>query len=201
MRAGIRIRDGSISGVNWCTMGFLVTDDGTSNQLLLTAGHCSWNGVGNAWYHKAYGKVGAEVDTGAYGEDGYDVMIVGFPDAQASKLIYGESTQHVLRSARDPITNEGVCFSGAKTGGIVCGTVTDNLRSWVSQTCDCNVWGGDTNLAPLHGDSGAPLYHRAYMPGPDPYWLITPIGIVDHENGYFAWVTAAEWIYSVHIYY
>lgn len=50
----------------------------------------------------------------------------------------------------------------------------------------------DTNLAPLPGDSGAPLYSRVYVSGDGPpYWLNTPIGIVDHENGYFAWVSAA----------
>lgn len=197
MRAGIRIRDGSIYGSQWCTQGFFALQ-GSSNVVFLTAGHCGPNGVGNTWYHKGYGKLGAELGT-AYGEDGYDVMKVNFPDAAPkSKKIFDVSGDQDMSTSRDPIRNEGVCFSGAKTDAIVCGTVTDDFRWWISETCDCTVWGGDTNMTPLHGDSGAPLYSRVYITSQGtPYWLNTPIGIVDHENGYFAWVTAAEWVLGV----
>lgn len=199
LRAGVRIRDGSTSGVNWCTMGFMVIR-GTSDIQFLTAGHCYKKGVSNTWYHKNYGLLGSEQAT-MYGEDGYDVMRVNMPNTQESELIYGVSGSQQIASARDPITNEGVCFSGARTDAVVCGTVTDDFRTWVSETCDCNVWGGDTNLAPNFGDSGAPLYSRTYITGVStPYWLNTPIGIVDHEFGYFASVTAALWSLGVTIY-
>jgi hypothetical protein len=126
-------------------------------------------------------------------------MKVNFPDAAPkSKKIFDVSGDQHMSTSRDPIRNEGVCFSGAKTDAIVCGTVTDDFRWWISETCDCTVWGGDTNMTPLHGDSGAPLYSRVYITSQGtPYWLNTPIGIVDHENGYFAWVTAAEWVLGV----
>ncbi len=199
MKAGNKVRDGSTSGANWCTQGFLVVKNGTSDVEFLTAGHCAWDGVGNTWYHQAYGYLGAEDGT-AYGEDGYDVMKVQFPDAQKSALIYGVSGSQQLTASRSPIQNEGVCFSGAKTNAIVCGTVTAATATRVSQTCGCNVWGGDTNLAPIPGDSGSPLYARVYITGGTPYWLNTPIGIVDHENGYFALVSAAEWVLNVTAY-
>ncbi len=199
MKAGNKVRDGSTSGANWCTQGFLVVKNGTSDVEFLTAGHCAWNGVGSTWYHQAYGLLEAEDGT-AYGEDGYDVMKVQFPDAQKSVFIYGVSGSQQLTASRSPIQNEGVCFSGAKTAAIVCGTVTAATATWVSQTCGCNVWGGDTNLAPIPGDSGAPLYARVYITGGTPYWSNTPIGIVDHENGYFALVSAAEWVLNVTAY-
>lgn len=164
MKAGNKVRDGSIYGANWCTQGFLVVKNGTSDVEFLTAGHCAWDGVGSIWYHQAYGLLGAEDGT-AYGEDGYDVMKVQFPDAQRSALIYGVSGSQQLTASRSPIQNEGVCFSGAKTNAIVCGTVTAATATWVSQTCGCNVWGGDTNLAPIPGDSGSPLYARVYITG------------------------------------
>lgn len=196
MKAGNRVRDGSTTGGNWCTQGFLVVENGTSNVQFLTAGHCGVKGVGNTWYHQAYGLLGAEDGT-AYGEDGYDVMKVEFPDSQKSALIYGVSGSQQLTASRNPITNEGVCFSGARTDAVVCGTVTAANATWLSQTCSCNVWGGDTNLAPIPGDSCAPLYSRVYITGANPYWSNTPIGIVDHESGYFAVVAAAEWALGV----
>jgi len=199
MKAGNRVRDGSVSGANWCTQGFLVTANGTTNEYFLTAGHCAVYGASNTWYHKGFGYLGPEVAT-AYGWDGYDVMTVGWPDAQNSRLIYGVSGTQIITDARDPITNEGACFSGAGTNAVVCGTVTVDFRNWISETCDCEVWGGDTNLAPIPGDSGAPLYHRFWVGGGQNYWKNTPIGIIDHEYGYFAWVTAAEWVLNVTIY-
>ncbi len=48
--------------------------------------------------------------------------------------------------------------------------------------------------------AGSPLYARVYITGGTPYWLNTPIGIVDHENGYFALVSAAEWVLNVTAY-
>ena len=91
IKAGIRIRDGSTSGTHWCTMGFLVTVNGTTDEQLLTAAHCYFDGVGTNWYHNAYGLLGSEANRSAYGQDGYDVMTVRFPDAQDSELIYGVS--------------------------------------------------------------------------------------------------------------
>ena len=201
MKSGIRIRDGSTSGTHWCTMGFLVTVNGTTDEQMLTAGHCYFAGVGTNWYHKAYGLLGSEADRSAYGEDGYDVMTVRFPDTQNSELIYGVSGPQQLTGSRDPITGEGVCFSGAKTDAVKCGTVTAAIYTWTSETCSCSVWGSRSSFSPLHGDSGAPLYSRVYITNTStPYWLNTPLGIVDHEAGMFATVSAAEWTYGVTIY-
>lgn len=83
----------------------------------------------------------------------------------------------------------------------MCGTVQDNLRSWVSETCSCNVWGGDASYTPIKGDSGAPVYARVYITSTgSPYWSHTPIGVNDHENGGFAYVTAAQWVLGVTVY-
>ena len=112
MKAGIRIRDGSTSGGHWCTMGFLVTVNGTTDEQLLTAAHCYFDGVGTNWYHKAYGLLGSEANRSAYGHDGYDVMTVRFPDAQDSELIYGVSGPQQFTGSALPITGEGVCFFG-----------------------------------------------------------------------------------------
>lgn len=200
MRAGNRIRDGSVNGENWCTQGFPVKENGTTNVQILTACHCYKLGVSNTWYHKAYGKLGAEDGT-AYGEDGYDVMKVEFPNAQVSERIFDVSGTQQNTAARDPITGEGICFSGARTDAIVCGTVQDNLRSWVSETCSCNVWGGDASYTPIKGDSGAPVYARVYITSTgSPYWSHTPIRVNDHENGGFAYVTAAQWVLGVTVY-
>ncbi len=198
MKGGDRIHRGSSAGQTSCTMGFMVVQ-GAANIEFLTAGHCASLVSGTSWYHQGYGLLGTE-NGSAYGEDGYDVMKVNMPDAQKSELVYGVSGPQDLTGARDPITGEGVCFSGATTEAIRCGTVTDDLWTWVSETCDCNVWGGDTNLAPIPGDSGAPLYSRSYITGATSLWRNTPIGVVDHQNGGFAWVTAAEWVLGVSAY-
>jgi hypothetical protein len=147
----------------------------------------------------ATGLLGSESGTD-YGEDGYDVMKVGLPDAQKSEQIFGISGPQQMSSARDPIKGEAICFSGAATNAIVCGTVQDDFRNWTSETCNCTVWGGDASWTPIHGDSGAPAYARVYITGGTPYWLNTPLGVVDHEIGAFAWATAAQWVLDVTVY-
>jgi hypothetical protein len=101
-----------------------------------------------------------------------------------------------MRAARDPILNEAVCASMATSDINDCGTVSDDFRSWTSQTLNITVWGGDTSGIgpPIDGDSGSPVYVRLSIPakpGVPAHTEFVPIGIMDHENGYFARVQDA----------
>jgi hypothetical protein len=117
-------------------------------------------------------------------------------DAQASEEIYGFSNVYdMMRAARDPILNEAVCASEAISNTNDCGTVSDTSLTWTSETENIKVSGGDTTgIAPIIGDSGSPLYSRISVPakpGVPAHNEFVPIGIIDHENGYFARVQDA----------
>lgn len=182
LRGGVMIRKGAVGSANNCTMGFHIRI-GTDEQFL-TAGHCGHFGSNN-WYHNGLGLIGAEAGT-LYGAGGKDVMRVQMADAQASTLIYGDGA--FMGSAALPVPGEAVCASLAQTNAKKCGTVTDDWWSWTSETANVTVWGGDSNLAPIDGDSGSPIYRKVLLGG-DYYFI--PIGIMDHENGGFARVVDA----------
>lgn len=73
--------------------------------------------------------------------------------------------------------------------------MSDVSRSWVSETLGYTVRGADTSgIAPITGDSGSPVYSRFWMPakpGVPAHNVFTPIGVLDHEKGYFAIVSDA----------
>jgi len=197
--AGTRIyASSSLSSTSGkCTMGFQVVK-GTSDIEFLTAGHCAkWSG--NQWYLRGYGLMGAEDGT-AYAANGYDVMKVQMPDSQKSTLIFGVSGPQVMTQSRNPLLGESVCFYGSFTLATKCGTVTAVNFTWTSEGCNCTVKGSRSNLIPIEGDSGAPLYSRTYVTGSSNYWLNTPLGVVDHQNGGFAKVIDAQTKLGVQIY-
>lgn len=179
MREGIRILREN-DNYDDCTLGWIISKG--TDELFVTAGHCGYGGDYD-WYHKGYGRMGNEGLT-LYANGGKDIMRVGFPDAQASTRIYGMSGTMVHGTPRLPILNEQIWNSGSKTNAILTGTVTDTWRSWTSETANYTVWGGDTSLTTIKGDSGAPLFSRSLVD--DGYWIIKPIGVTTHQNGYFA---------------
>jgi len=190
-KAGIRIRPGSVNGSPQCTLAFFIIV--SSDVQVLTAGHCGY--YGSSWYHPGKGLVGS-VQATQYRQGGRDVLRMSVADSQASFDVYGfQNMYDDMRESRDPILNEAVCASLSVSDINDCGTVSDTYRSWVSETKGYTVYGADTTgIAPITGDSGSPVYTRFTMPA-KPGWpqhsVFTPLGVMDHENGYFAIVNDA----------
>ena len=152
MKAGIVIRKGSLNSNTKCTMGFNIQVG--SDEQFMTAGHCGYSGSNN-WYHQGYGVVGTEQSTFYY-EGGRDIMSVQISDSQDSSLIYNRSTP--VNDSQWPITGEGVCASrGVSTTAWVCGTITDSYTSWTGGNCGCTIYGADSSIAFVVGDSGSPI--------------------------------------------
>ncbi len=202
MRIGNMIRRGFLTSTWYCTMGFHITI-GTDHQFL-TAGHCGYF-TPDTWYHKGLqplngGLVGAELAT-LYADGGKDIMRVQMANSQASELIYGVGgNTHVNADWGDAQVGETLCRSGARSDNIDCGTLGARWTSWTSDTAnpDYTVWGGDMNgILLVDGDSGAPLYREYWWSG-NPF--ITAIGIMDHEDGGFAWVKHAIQAWGGHLY-
>jgi hypothetical protein len=184
-KAGIRIRQGSISSTIPCTMGFHTVMSG-DNETFVTAGHCGYSGSNN-WYHNGYGLVGEELKTQYY-SFGRDIMMVNLADSQASLTIYGEGGRLVAGSEW-PTVGQNVCASLAWSQGIDCGTIFDDFRLWDSPTCNCTVGGGDTNgINAIFGDSGSPIYRRYSVSGQP---RAKAIGVYNTDTGFFAIVNDA----------
>ncbi|MDQ3874793.1 MAG: S1 family peptidase [Actinomycetota bacterium] len=115
------------------------------------------------------------------------MMLVSMYDVQACKCIYAV-TSGIMTQAAWPVTGEAVCASRPVKDSIFCGTVTDDWRSWISETANYTVWGGDTDIGSDYGDSGSPIYRRVYAEG---VWQNIPVGILTHQNGYFSRVKDA----------
>ncbi len=197
-KAGIRIRPGSVTGSPPCTLAFFIVVSG--DIQVLTAGHCGY--YGSSWYHPGIGpdtnpdgRVGS-VQSSLYKQGGKDVLRMSALDREASVEVYGFANAYdEMRDARDPILNEAVCASMSVSNTNDCGTISDVSRSWVSETRNYTVYGADTSgIAPIVGDSGSPVYTRFTMPakpGVPQHSVFTPLGVLDHENGYFAIVDDA----------
>ena len=206
-KPGIRIRPGSRFGPPECTMAFFIVV--ASDIQALTAGHCGH--YGSAWYHPTIGqntnpdgKVGS-VQSSLYKQGGKDVLRISALDREASVDVYGfQNAYDEMRDSRDPILNEVVCAPLSMSDANACGTVVDVYRSWVSETMGYTVYGADENgFTPIVGDSGSPVYTRFTMPakpGVPQHSVFTPIGVVDHEKGYFAIVDDALAVWGrVHV--
>jgi hypothetical protein len=173
-------------------MGFHIRI-GTDEQWL-TAGHCGCAYVPVDWHHKGLGLIGNELATMTNLATPKDMMRVQMNDAQASALVYGtsgEMGQSVL-----PVVNEAVFASLGISNAVKSGKVTDDWTSWHSEYYNKTMWGGDTNIATIPGDSGSPIYRRWSFGGE---WYITPIGIVDMATGQFGRVVDAQthWGFTV----
>jgi hypothetical protein len=171
MKGGIVIRKGSTSGAR-CTMGFHVVAG--SDVQFVTAGHCGYSGS-NYWYHQGYGYVGSEQAT-LYGNNGIDIMRVQMSNSQASESLYDSAAS--INVVDWPTTGLWVCASLGVSNSWSCGTVSDNYTSWTCSICNCTVYGGDTTLSIIGGDSGSPL-----VDGNLPY---SAIGVMNTTYGKFA---------------
>jgi hypothetical protein len=186
-KAGVRIYKGAIDSVAECTMAFhVVCNDGDIE--FVTAGHCGYGGSNN-WYIKdgtADGLLlGAEQKT-LYKNGGQDIMRVNLPVDQKSHRIYGESRVYG-GSGACPIVGQAACASRGVTNVIDCGTVRTTWTSWVSNTANVTVWGGDMNdVASAAGDSGSPIYDRLTSE------LWGTVGVLNTTGGLFAVLCKAE---------
>lgn len=180
MRAGIWIYKGQVDSVAECTMAFHIVIG--TDEHFTTAGHCGYSGS-NSWLTRPLGVIGSEPAGGAgtlYRDGGQDIMYVTMADAQASQYIYACCTD--ILGYAFPIQNETVCASLGKTNAIRCGTVTSTWLSYLSDTPnpDIHVWGGDTSITTIDGDSGSPVYRL------NDRNQATAIGVNTTEFGQFA---------------
>lgn len=186
-KAGVRIYKGAIDSVAECTMAFhVVCNDG--DVEFVTAGHCGYGGSNN-WYIKdgtADGLfMGAEQKT-LYAAGGQDIMRVNLPVDQKSHQIYGDSRVYG-GSGACPIVGQAACASRGTTDVIDCGTVRTTWTSWVSNTANITVWGGDMNdVASNPGDSGSPIFDRLTST------LWGTVGVLNTSGGLFAVLCKAE---------
>jgi hypothetical protein len=186
-RAGTRIYKGAIDSVNECTMAFhVVCNDGDIE--FVTAGHCGYTGS-NYWYIKdgtADGLLlGTEQKT-LYGSGGQDIMRVQLPVDQKSHLVYGESRVYG-GSGACPIVGQAACASRGTSNIVDCGTVRTTWTSWVSNTANVTVWGGDMDaVASEPGDSGSPIFDRIDAS----HW--GTVGVLNTTGGMFAVLCKAE---------
>lgn len=200
--SGILIyRDFSYS--NWyCTMGFHITVG--SDEQFLTAGHCGYGaGAPDDWHHPTFPGtfVGNEIAS-LYGADGKDVMRVAVLDSQASQFVFAEPNSLSVLTYALPVDNEAVCASRGKSSGpiIGCGIVQDSWDSWWSDTAnpDVRVFGADSSIPAINGDSGSPLYRIVQTPVG--YDYLSALGVLDHEGGFFARVADAMDAWNADIY-
>ncbi len=169
MKAGIKIRKGSTTGV-LCTMGFHVLVG--SDEQFVTAGHCGYSGS-NDWYHVGYGKIGAETAT-QFGSNGRDAMRVQMNADQDSNRVY--NLFDPVTSARNPVQGESICASLGGSNAHRCGSVTSAVTSWTSSTCNCTVHGADASYTTIGGDSGSPVFSSQAV----------AVGINNTSSGQFA---------------
>lgn len=184
MKAGIVIRKGSTSSGTKCTMGFHI-QVGTDEQFV-TSGHCGYSGS-NSWYHQSFGFVGSELNTQYY-EGGRDIMTVQISDSQDSSMVYNRTTE--ISAGWVPYDGEGVCASrGVSATAWACGVIQDNFLSWIGGHCSCTLYGADSSIAFIEGDSGSPIV--------DSIFQNTAVGVASTTNGYFAILADAliEWGY------
>lgn len=188
-RAGVLIREGSVSGEPPCTLAFPILANG--DIQVLTAGHCGY--YGSDWYHPGEGRVGI-VQSNLWVSGGKDVLRMSMYDVQGSEMIYGYGTNDQYSGAGVPTLNETLCASMAMSDRVDCGTVQYTYGQYWSDTIGFWVYGGKlTGLTPIpiDGDSGSPIYRSSYITGADPHWLHTPVGILTTEFGEFARVKDA----------
>lgn len=192
LRAGVVVRNNTASSTGTCTMGFHIRI-GTDEQWL-TAGHCGCAYTATDWHHTGLGLVGNEVARMTNLAQPKDIMRVQMADAQASALVYGHSGE--MGQSVLPVVNEAVFGSMGIANTVMSGTIKDDWTSWHSEYCNKTMYGGDTNLVQIPGDSGSPIYRRWSFGGE---WYITPIGVGVMATGQFGRVKDAQdyWGFTV----
>jgi len=184
-RAGVVIRNDTANSAGTCTMGFHILIG--SDEQFLTAGHCGCAYTAVDWHHTGLGLIGNEAATmTGLATQKKDMMRVQMNDSQASALMYADSGD--MGDGALPIVNETVFASLGVSNLKKSGTVTDDWTSWTSEYCHVTMWGGDTNISTIPGDSGSPIYRRFSFGGE---WYLTPIGIGNTAVGQFGRVRDA----------
>ena len=186
-KAGTRIYKGYVDGYNECTMAFhVVCDDG--DVEFVTAGHCGFGGS-STWLIKdgtADGLVMGTEQKSLYKAGGQDIMRVNLPVGQKSHQIYGEGRVYG-GSGGCPLTGQVACASRGHSDVVDCGTVRTTWTSWLSNTGNVVVWGGDlNNIDSIPGDSGSPVYDKLDAD----HW--GTVGVLDTASGGFAVLCKAE---------
>jgi hypothetical protein len=184
MRPGIVIRNNTDTSGGTCTMAFHIVV-GTDEQFM-TAGHCGCAYSAVDWHHMGFGTIGNEAGTMTNLATPKDMMKVQMADSQASPLMYADSGD--MGDGANPIEGETVFASLGISDAKKSGTVTDVSESWTSTYCKKTVYGADSSISTIPGDSGSPIYRRFSYGGE---WYITPIGIGDTAVGQFGKVRAA----------
>lgn len=137
-----------------CTLGFIVTNG--SDRRFVTAGHCS----GGSWYQPSPsgGLLLGTVTATLYPNNRNDIELVGFPDGEASKYIFGEGTK-VIAGKDGAATGELVYGSLGHTSCNCAGTV---YAAYATYNLNGHEFDGTNvhNLVTQGGDSGSPLYGR-----------------------------------------
>lgn len=186
-KAGTEIYKGAIDSVSECTMAFhVVCDDGDIE--FVTAGHCGYGGSNN-WYIKdgtSDGLLLGSEQKSLYVSGGQDIMRVQLPVGQPSHLIHGESRVYG-GSGACPIPGQAACASRGTSNVVDCGTVRTLSTSWLSNTANITVKGGDMNdVLSEPGDSGSPIFDRLDTE----HW--GTVGVLNTSGGLFAILCNAE---------
>ncbi|TAJ99686.1 MAG: hypothetical protein EPO36_11560 [Chloroflexota bacterium] len=180
---GIRIAKGDTS-VDDCTIGMHVYSDVTDDVSFVTAGHCGYSG-GNSWYHEGYHgsggrKVGTEIVGGSLLAGGFDIMVVSMEDNEATTLVYSPTDGRRMFGFKDDeygFENTIVWTSRGHSDVVQQGIVTDADDSWVSDKGgNVTVFGLDTTLSSLPGDSGSPVWAQTAT-------TRTAVGILNNSLG------------------
>lgn len=186
-KAGTRIYKGWVDSISECTMAFhVVCNDGDIE--FVTAGHCGYSGS-NYWYIKDGTSDGLLLGTeqkSLYYSGGQDIMRVQLPVDQKSHYVYGEGRVYG-GSGACPIAGQVACASRGTSNVVDCGTVRTTWTSWVSNTADIVVWGGDMNdVLSEPGDSGSPIFDKIDAE----HW--GTVGVLNTSGGMFAVLCKAE---------
>ncbi len=151
-----------------CTVGFLTT--GGVRYYLLTAGHCTQDGIGNTaiWYtrggYNAGGLIGVGTILDAYPERDFGAVQVSLisPHQYGPYVLHNGSPKHITRArmpARNRVDPQPVICKTGRISGTTCGV----MLNWdVTVTFHNRVISGliETNVCAQEGDSGAPLFAR-----------------------------------------
>lgn len=158
-KGGLRIKNATYGS---CSGGFTVIRNGTSTRAMVTAGHCSPNGI--TWRNgPANDPVGVSAARSNYPD--YDQMLLVNQSYSPKIFTNGNDTidQRTVTNAADPAVGQGICSTGSFSHSM-CGWT---VRSVSAEYCDdagCTthvIRANKSDGSHLQGgDSGSPVYTR-----------------------------------------
>ena len=148
----------AVHGTEYCTSGYIARLTGTTNYVMVTAGHC---GVLGTPFNNDTTVIGSVTGSVYYNGTTADALRIGISPSTKSNWIWVASTdtQHVISGYTTGYTvGSTVCKSG-NSSGETCGGVTAN---GVSVTYTTNGYvikqQSEANFLTKPGDSGAPVF-------------------------------------------